>query len=37
MLASFLPSAFIYHPINWLFMSLWIIYIHNIKTEENGG
>ncbi|MCE2742252.1 MAG: O-antigen ligase family protein [Fluviicola sp.] len=37
MLASFLPSAFIYQPINWLFMSLWIIYIHNVKTEENGG
>jgi O-antigen ligase len=37
LMASLLPSAFIYQPINWLFMSLWIIYTQIFKTEENGG
>jgi hypothetical protein len=25
-LASVIPSAFTYHPINWFFMSLWVLY-----------
>ncbi len=34
-IASVLPSAFIYQPINWLFMSIWILYSQieiNIKS-----
>lgn len=35
LIASFLPSAFIYQPINWLFMSIWILFVYLELNKES--